>query len=118
MIGLIGNKIAMQFKLAAELCDLVTVVATVYFLVLAGWEKHIMCTCTAAAITSNIDGSVCPGDNLVYTCVGQGTSQRWRINKHGVFVEHILIYKRRRTRKCNYEKSVQFHSAISNSNPL
>ena len=33
----------------------------------------------AAEITSNIDGSICPGEEVVYTCVSQGTSQRWRI---------------------------------------
>lgn len=33
----------------------------------------------AAEITSNIDGMVCPGEELVYTCVSQGTSQRWRL---------------------------------------
>ena len=33
----------------------------------------------AAVITANVDGFPCPGEELVYTCVSQGTSQRWII---------------------------------------
>ena len=49
-------------------------------------------TCIAAAITSNIDGSVCQGDELIYTCVGQGTSQRWciKFNNGDVLVDHVF----------------------------
>jgi hypothetical protein len=34
----------------------------------------------AAEITSNIDGLICPGEAVVYTCISQGTSQRWHID--------------------------------------
>ena len=34
----------------------------------------------AAEITSNIDGLICPGEEVVYTCVSQGTTQRWRLD--------------------------------------
>lgn len=39
---------------------------------------------TAASISSNIDGViVCPGEELILTCTGQGTSQRWRVTANG-----------------------------------
>ena len=34
----------------------------------------------AAEITSNIDGLICPGEEVVYTCMSQGTTQRWRLD--------------------------------------
>ena len=39
---------------------------------------------TGTLITTNIaDDIACPGEKLVYTCVSQGTSQRWRIVNAG-----------------------------------
>ena len=40
---------------------------------------------TAVSISSNIEGAmVCPGEELILTCTGQGTSQRWHITVNGV----------------------------------
>ena len=44
----------------------------------------------AAEVTSNIDGLICPGEEVVYTCVTQGTSQRWRLDNDD---SSILIEK-------------------------
>ena len=44
-------------------------------------SMHLLwCNVIAAEITSNIDGLICPGEEVVYTCVSQGTSQRWRLD--------------------------------------
>ena len=45
----------------------------------------------ATTITPNIDDAACPGDRLVYTCVSQGTSQRWRISQHGVLLADTVF---------------------------
>ena len=44
----------------------------------------------ATDITSNIDGLICPGEEVVYTCVSQGSSQRWRLEND---YRSILIEK-------------------------
>ena len=47
---------------------------------------------TAATITANIDDPACPGERLVYTCVSQGSSQRWRIQQNGgLLIDAIFI---------------------------
>lgn len=47
---------------------------------------------TAATITANIDDPPCPGERLVYTCVSQGSSQRWRIQQNGgLLIDAIFI---------------------------
>ena len=39
---------------------------------------------SGAEITSNIaDSAACPGEELVYTCVSIGTSQRWLVQSEG-----------------------------------
>ena len=44
----------------------------------------------AAVITASIDGLACPGEELVYTCISQGTSQRWHIeNEDGTRVDQL-----------------------------
>ena len=49
----------------------------------------------AATITTNIDDPACPGDRLVYTCVSQGTSQRWRIKQNGELLADIVFIRGR-----------------------
>lgn len=56
----------------------------------------VYCECfflfyTATIITPNTDDSACPGDRLVYTCVSQGTSQRWRISQHDVLLADTVF---------------------------
>ena len=34
-------------------------------------------------LTSNFDGDVCPGEQLILTCLGQGTSLRWSVVNEG-----------------------------------
>ena len=46
---------------------------------------------TAASISSNIEGvMVCPGEVLMLTCTGQGTSQRWHITGGASQINEIL----------------------------
>lgn len=50
---------------------------------------------TGAVITSNItDNAPCPGEAVVYTCVSQGNTQRWRIENadHTMPIEHIYTW--------------------------
>ena len=39
--------------------------------------------CTAASITTNIDGKACQGEEWVLTCTGQSTTHRWRLETAG-----------------------------------
>lgn len=42
-------------------------------------------------LTSNFDGEICPGEQLVLTCWGQGTSLRWNIvTQSGLTLEHTF----------------------------
>ena len=38
----------------------------------------------AGTITANMDSALCPGEQLILNCVGQGTSQRWLIYHVGI----------------------------------
>ena len=50
---------------------------------------------TGAVITSNItDKILCPGESVVYTCVSQGSTQRWRIENEGYAMPIELVYRR------------------------
>ena len=47
---------------------------------------------TAASVTSNIEGvMVCPGEELVLTCTGQGTSQRWSITGDAARIDIVFV---------------------------
>ena len=48
------------------------------------------CNIIATEITSNVDGLICPGEEVVYTCMSQGSSQRWRLEND---YRSILIEK-------------------------
>ena len=50
---------------------------------------------TAATITANIDDPACPGERLVYTCVSQGSSQRWRIRQNGGLLIDVVFIRGR-----------------------
>ena len=46
---------------------------------------------TAASVSTNIGGNIaCPGEELMLTCTGQGTTQRWRVENQ-VGTEEILF---------------------------
>ena len=51
---------------------------------------HLIILHTATTITSN-DGAVCPGQQLVLTCTGQGASQRWSIMKGGLSTQCSFV---------------------------
>ena len=48
---------------------------------------------SVAEITVNIaDSEVCPGEELVYTCVSIGTSQRWQVQlRSGTSLQNIFF---------------------------
>ena len=48
----------------------------------------------AATISTNIKGNiVCPGEQLVLTCTGQGNTQRWHIESEGGVVAQQVFKK-------------------------
>ena len=49
----------------------------------------------ATTITANIDDPACPGERLVYTCVSQGSSQRWRIRQNGGLLFDVVFIRGR-----------------------
>ena len=54
-------------------------------------DEYYTTVTTVTALTSNFDGDVCPGDQLVLTCLGQGTALRWSVvNEGGLTLEHTF----------------------------
>ena len=71
------------------------------------------CNVIATEITSNIDGLICPGEEVVYTCVSQGISQRWRLDNadSSILIEKTYVRGHiATTRTSRSEASIYFYS--------